>query len=286
MNPNEHISPEDLATLALLVTEPPSGSAEETELAEFRAHLRGCAECRAELRQVRSDFSLYALGRVEPVAPPAGARERFLSALQNAGARAAVTAETGTPTPRTTLLPTLVQRRRSPAALVLPWAGWAVAAAVAVMALGLRQERDGLRQEVSQQNLATARLQADEAKAHSLLNTLTGPGAVRVNLTIPKSKAEPNARATYQQKTGTLLLLAGNLAPLPSQKVYELWLIPANGSSPIPAGTFSPDAHGNASLLVPALHGATTAKAFGITVENAGGSTTPTMPIVLAGAPS
>ena len=60
-------------------------------------------------------------------------------------------------------------------------------------------------------------------------------------------------------------------------------MIPANGSAPIPAGTFHPDEHGNASVVMPNIPKDTDAKAFGVTIEDAGGSDKPTMPIIMAG---
>jgi anti-sigma-K factor RskA len=87
----------------------------------------------------------------------------------------------------------------------------------------------------------------------------------------------------YLRSRGALIFSASNLRPLPPDKTYELWVIPANGSAPIPAGTFEPDAKGMASVLLPHLPKGVQAKAFGVTMENAGGSTTPTLPILLAG---
>ena len=69
---------------------------------------------------------------------------------------------------------------------------------------------------------------------------------------------------------------------LPPQKAYELWLIPTQGA-PIPAGVFKPDAHGRATVVNPPLPAGVEAKAFAITIENEGGSTTPTMPIAMMG---
>ena len=175
---------------------------------------------------------------------------------------------------------------RSSKAKWVAWAGWAAAAAAIVVAVGLKQDRDALASALGTEIEQAARLQTQADSARHFLGTLSDPSAVRVNLTVPKAASTPSARAAYEQKSGTLLLIASNLAPLQSQKVYELWLIPADGSKPVAAGTFSPDAHGNASLLVPALKGAVAAKAFGITVEQAGGSVTPTMPILLAGTPA
>ncbi len=36
-----------------------------------------------------------------------------------------------------------------------------------------------------------------------------------------------------------MMLMAGNLAPVPAGKAYELWIIPTQGA-PMPAGIFSP----------------------------------------------
>lgn len=277
MNTNEHVSLEDLAMLALLLEDP--------EDAAWREHLLGCEQCREELHRVRADLGTYALVETEPVAPPTGARERFLAAMAQAQPKLPA-AEASAAGPRVTLLPTRVRERRSAASHVLSWAGWAVAAAAVLMAIGFHDDRDSLRRALAQQDQETARLEANEMHARAFLSALTSPTAVRFDLRVPKAKPQPSARAAYQAKTGTLLLLASNLAPLPPHKVYELWLIPASGAKPVPAGTFAPDAHGNASLLVPSLRGATTAKAFGITVEHAGGSATPTTPILLAGSPA
>ena len=77
------------------------------------------------------------------------------------------------------------------------------------------------------------------------------------------------------------------LAPtftLPIAKVYELWIIPADGTAPVPAGTFRPDARGYASVVMPQIPKGVAAKAFGVTMEAEGGATTPTMPILLVGA--
>ena len=77
--------------------------------------------------------------------------------------------------------------------------------------------------------------------------------------------------------------MASNLRPVPENKTYELWLIPANGKAPMPAGLFRPDASGSASVVLPTLPQGVEAKAFGVTIEDAQGSATPTLPIVMAG---
>ena len=97
-----------------------------------------------------------------------------------------------------------------------------------------------------------------------------------------KTPPQPQGKAFYLRNRSTLLFVANNMPPLPPQKAYELWLIPAQGA-PVAAGVFKPDARGNASVVNPPLPGQMEAKAFAITVENEAGATTPTMPIVMMG---
>lgn len=137
---------------------------------------------------------------------------------------------------------------------------------------------------VATQASELGRLRTEAASAREVLDALTDRTALRVTLTRPKGTPEPTGRATYVASRGTLVFQGSNLAALAANKVYELWLLPADGGAPVPAGTFAPDARGNATLVTPRLAGAVAAKAFAITVENEGGATTPTMPILLVGA--
>ena len=167
---------------------------------------------------------------------------------------------------------------------VLPWAGWAVAAGLAVMVAQSSRERESLRTEVASVNHQIALVTAQSNDARRLADTINDPSAQRVTLTLSKQAPVPQGKVTYVASKGALVFVANNLEPLEPAKVYELWIIPAGGSAPIAVGTFHPDATGNASLITPKLPVGVAAKAFGITVENEGGSQTPTMPIIMAGA--
>lgn len=62
----------------------------------------------------------------------------------------------------------------------------------------------------------------------------------------------------------------------PAGKVYQMWLIPKDGSAPVSQGLMDAEA-----LSKPAVvKGVSTAAALGITVEPTGGSTSPTTPTV------
>ena len=175
--------------------------------------------------------------------------------------------------------------RRSFGSRALPWVGWALAAGLAVTAGNLYQQRDALRTVVATQSGTMGQMSADAASARQVLDTMTDSKAKRVTLTTtPQAKPAPQGRATYVASKGTLIFIANNLEPLQPAKVYELWLIPADGQAPIPAGTFHPDESGNASVIMPPLPKGVEAKAFGVTIEDEGGASKPTLPIIMVGA--
>ena len=171
-------------------------------------------------------------------------------------------------------------------AKIFPWIGWAVAAGLAVAVGNLYHERDALQSSMTAQSGQIEKLSADAASAKQLIEAMTDPSAKRFTLTkasTPQAPPQPQGRVTYMPEKGTLIFTASNMEPLQVYKTYELWLIPADGRDPIPAGTFHPDERGNASVVMPPLPKGVEAKAFGVTIEDDGGSQTPTMPIIMAG---
>ncbi len=160
-----------------------------------------------------------------------------------------------------------------------------MAAGLAATAGSLYHERDSLRGLVAKQTGQMDRLTADATAAKQLMDAMTDRSARQVTLlkTATQTPPVPTGRVTYVPEKGTLIFLANNMEPLLPYKTYELWLIPADGRDPIPAGTFHPDDRGNASVIMPPLPRGIEAKAFGVTIEDDGGSQTPTLPIVMAG---
>jgi Anti-sigma-K factor rskA/Putative zinc-finger len=265
-----HISQDDLVLHAMQAL-----SYEEAE--SLRHHLASCAECRGRLAAANGDLALIALSVArKPV--PDGAKERFLQKIATVGA-----AGGARPTP-VTRIDNVPARRSSPLA-------WLAAAALLLLSAGLGFQimrlNDKLRstsERAEQLATANADLTAENAHAHEVLEVMTAPHVQRAVLTASASRPVPTGRAVYLAESGALIFQGSNLARLPETKTYELWLIPANGQAPMPAGMFRPDAAGYASVMMPPLPKGVTAKAFGVTVENAGGSSTPTMPILLSGA--
>ncbi|MDE3187385.1 MAG: anti-sigma factor [Acidobacteriota bacterium] len=263
---HEHISQEDLELYALLAL-----PAEKS--AAIRSHMEGCVLCRAGLDEVTGNLALVAMS-VEQHPVPEGARERFIESIA-----AAVPA----PSERTQrkVAPISAQRR---ARSVMYWIPWAAVAALVMIVVTLSVKVGTLNQELQRQSDLAEIEAAKNSHAREVLEVLTAPSAKRVLLTSGRRRPRPTARAVYLAERGGLILQASNLRPVPADKAYELWVIPADGSAPIPAGLFRPDAAGSASVMLPPLPKGVPAKAFGVTIERAEGSAKPTLPIILSGA--
>jgi anti-sigma-K factor RskA len=268
MTGNEHNTQEELASYAMQ-------NLPVEESASIRKHLQNCAPCRTELAQVYGDLALLGIA-VEQRPLPEGARERFLKKIATSPA-----VNTQTSMAEVTSIAEKSTRRGRGF-----WIPWAVAAAMAVAAVSLGVQNRALNLELQDESNLVTNLAAQASRAQQVPEVLTAPSAQRVTLTEGNAPAVPTARATYLPERGGLVLQATNLKPLPEGKTYELWVIPANGKPPVPAGLFRPDAVGTATLVLPPLTAGIQAKAFGVTIENASGSDAPTSPIILSGAPA
>jgi len=315
MSDERRITSEDLALFAMQLLP-------KEEMAEVAAMVASSPEARRELAEIQGDLATYA-HTVDMHSPPAVTRERLMKQVAREKKAIPIDRAMVAPAIQGTAQETkgrggsvfsepaaapvadsseayykgvggiadkdyLAEEETAPrgvVAKVLPWIGWAVAAGLAVVTGNLYHERDDLRTVAATQASTLDHVTADAAAARQVLDAMTDSSAMRVTL-MPTGTAAPppTGRATYVASKGTLIFLASNLEPLQPAKTYELWLIPAGvGQNPIPAGTFRPDAHGNASVIMPPMPKGVEAKAFGVTVEDEGGSATPTMPIVLAG---
>jgi anti-sigma-K factor RskA len=176
------------------------------------------------------------------------------------------------------------EERRNGFAAAMPFVSWALAAGMGFAAFYQYNERIDTENKMRNMSAEMAQMQAQTHEATAVLQTLTDPAAQRVTLTKDSTPPVPTGKAAYMPDKGMLTFIGNNLEPLQPYKTYELWLIPADGRDPIPAGTFKPDEHGNANVLMPELPRGIAATAFGVTSEDDGGAQSPTMPIVLAGA--
>lgn len=246
---------------------------DQPERAELLAHLESCDECSRELEALRGDVAMLALSTAGPM-PPERSRERLLQAI-GSGSRTARA-------PKRFVLGVLHPR----------WLAIAPAAATLLLAifslmmwrddLRLRRNLDKVQATVSTQSQQLQEMQSvrDQlTELQSIRDLLKSRSAFHMTLVAAKWPAQPQAKTVYVPRKG-LLLIANNLQPLPGDKVYQLWFLPADGSAPMPFGTFKTDQGGNAVMH----HTAKTdkrPKAFAITVEPEGGSPVPTSEVVM-----
>ena len=269
-----HIPQEDLILYAMQTLS-------KEESAAVRLHLNECETCRGELAAAQGDLALVAMG-VEQLPLPEGARQRFIDRISaTSAAELSRTVLAGTERPATTVVPIDTKR---PKRLAVVWIPWIAVAALLLFSVSLERKISSLNDELGKQYQAAAQMAADSAHAKQVLEVLTAPASKRVLLTAGKVKPVPTGRAVYLVESGGLIFQANDLEHLADDKTYELWVIPANGQAPIPAGLFRPDSTGSASVVLPPLPKGVPAKAFGVTIEKAEGSATPTAPIVLVGA--
>lgn len=169
-------------------------------------------------------------------------------------------------------------------ASIFGWAGWAAAAAFAVATVVAVRQNYSLQDQMHRQTATLAAANSSALKAQTVLQTLQSSAAQRFVLARTDTAPVPSGRVAYLPERGSLVFQASNLEALPAAKTYELWLIPVDkGGQPIAAGTFKPDARGYASVVLPELPRGTVAGNFGVTIEEDGGSASPTLPILLIG---
>lgn len=237
-----------------------------SELQEFEQHLETCASCRRELQSLRSDLGLLGLSAVGP-RPPERSKERLMRAIA---------AE-----PRGSVAPATiaVSGRKN---FWLAWIPAAIALAVIVFAIGLRQSNQRLNDQLAELRNRYNDQKIQLTQSQENMRLLLAPDAVHVSLTPPKAGTQPNATAIVSPSLNRMTLMASNLPPVPPGKAYELWVIPPQGA-PVNAGVFKPDEHGNAIMLDHPLPGGVQPKTFALTVEDEAGSDKPTSPIIIVG---
>ncbi|HEY6923342.1 MAG TPA: anti-sigma factor [Steroidobacteraceae bacterium] len=237
----------DLALLAL-------GALQGEDRSALEKHLEGCPACRLELEQLRGDMALMAMSSAGPK-PPQRSRQRLLDAIAK--------------DPRTTAADATPARFR-----FNWWAafGWAMAVAMFLVVVQLRRENTVLKDSVNTLAQMMGQQTVELANARRVVETLTAPESQTVTLVAAKTPPQPQGKAFYLRNKNSLVFVASNLAPLPPDKIYELWLFPQNGGAPIAAGLFKPDARGNATVVnPPGLPAGVEAKAFAVTLEPAEG---------------
>jgi anti-sigma-K factor RskA len=239
------------------------GTADEAEADEIRTHLgRKCDVCTAGVKKARELAAM--LGATAPTASPSAAlRNRIMASIGAPSASAVVLPKQGF--------------RWSPV-----WAAVAGLATITAVYFEVRvgQEQDRASQAFGELRDRTAQL----SRLNDALSIVNDTQTVEASFG-PGRQPEPAGRVFVNPRQG-VLFVASRLPVAPSGKTYEMWIVPKRGN-PAPAGLFQSRADGVAMHLQPGAVDLSTAGAIAVTLEDAAGSQTPTMPIlILAALPS
>jgi Anti-sigma-K factor rskA len=220
---------------------------DDTERDRFERHLRRCRPCASEVRGLAGAAARLALAASRP--PPPQMRGPVLAAVA-----------------RTRQLPPAADRHspRRARRPRTPRLAWAVAVAslavILVLAVTVFRVQHQLDQARSRDRAIAAVLGAPEARAVTQATSAGGTATV-----------------VFSGALHSMIFTSAGLAPLPSGRVYELWLL---GPPRVrPAGLL---AVGPAGRSVPVLAGGLVrGDQVGLTVEPAGGTRQPTTTPVL-----
>ena len=91
---------------------------------------------------------------------------------------------------------------------------------------------------------------------------------------------DASAQTLVDPVQGRAVFYATNLAPPGEGLTYQLWFIA--GGVPVSAGTFGPDASGDAFLIIDEVTSIPDIQTWAVTVEPAGGVPVPTGTMILA----
>lgn len=245
-------------------------------------HLNTCAECRAELDEMRDAAALLAHAST-PAAPRDEVRERILKDVRAGSRERQRVAETAGQ-----VVPLRPHAPRSlwPNVLRLAAAIAFVALLVGVIVFWRRDVRS--RQEIAQLSRQLDTQQNDLlrerdmlARQREALELLNMPEAKKMALAGTQTAQKARAMFVYDQKSGRGMLMTEGLPMAPADMAYEVWFIP-KGHAPMPGKMFTVDAAGHAMISDQVPMEARENAVIAITLEPKRGSAAPTGAIYLS----
>ena len=253
------------------------GALDEPEQRTLEQHLaEGCPDCEAELRSLANSAVLLATSAPQFAAPPA-LKAKLFDRIRTEGAVRAPVSAPAMPGRKIVALPH--RRRSSP--LV-----WAFAAAAAVLAVTsalmwsaterLRGDLVAARLQIDTQRQQLSNKQQELAEAQRWTDLVEGAGTRLVDLAItPAGSAILKARALYDPQAHRAMIVFSNFTP-PAGADYQLWAL--RDGKPSSLGVIHADASGRAIVRLPDTGDPASLGAFAVSLERAGGASTPTAP--------
>ena len=237
---------------------------DDGERAKFEAHLEECSTCRDEVRELREvaahlsyDVSMEAPASLRASVLSSISQVRPLPPVADSATEVSVAATSET-------VDELDARRRRKSASFVKVLGVA-AAVLALASVTLGGLNLSLRNQLNQSAASSDSL-------HGLL------AASDVQVSQAEVTTGGHATIVSSSSMNDAVFVGADLATLPANKTYELWLIGPSGT-PQSAGTFAASGSGPAVVNVDGNVQPQTVMA--LTVEPAGGSSAPTSPPIM-----
>jgi anti-sigma-K factor RskA len=246
------------------------GALDGDEKVAFETHLASCASCKVKLGEARGRMALLALAAPATLPSP-GVKERLMRQIATTSPRAVGSVERVAP-----------EASEASEGVFARWWGLllpaASALALATILLWLHNEQ--LERRIAELRSTVEQQENKIAQARDVAELMSARDTMVVSLAVQKNQPEGTARVIYNSRRG-MLVYNGHLAPAPSDKSYQLWLVPMAGA-PISAGVFNP-VNGEMNSMMAKVPAGTAVKAFAVTLEPAGGMPAPTGPMILVG---
>ncbi len=238
------------------------GAASAQERATLRAHLGACADCTLVWDEYTEAVTLLAR-QLDPVAPPAGVRERIVSNTHEEQPVAEDNVIDAGPRFNWWLA--------TAATLFLALWGWRE---LSIHAAKTRiHDQDATIKQLTDQN----NLLADQReKLATEMAALANADTHTITLTGQAASPAASARVFVEPKARRALVFFYNLPANGDDKSYQLWIIRADQPKPQSAGVFSAAKDGKATVTVENLPTDVAIKAFAVTLEPRGGVQQPT----------
>ena len=258
-----HANPEDLDLYAL-------GALDGEEKQAIEAHLSACPACTQQLAAARQRTALLGLS-----APAVAPRPQVKSDLM-----AKLKAE-----PRPVSAKSAASQQAQSQPKKIRWGlrfsfGFGLAAAALAFATFELAKSDLERGRQIKQ--LQAEVAQDESSMQAMSQVTAAPDSAMIALLQQPGGPPGQAHVMYNARMG-MGVYAGQLAPAPAGKSYQLWLVTATGTK-VSAGLVNVNQQAASHIMH--LAPGVTAKAFAVTLEPEGGMPQPTGPMVLVGAAS
>jgi len=240
------------------------GALTPEEARDFEAQLSRDAELRAFYTRMQNVTDSLALN-AKDAAPSAQLKSRIMAAIAE-------------PAPQKIISLPRERGDRNFFAMFLPWA---LAACFAVVAGVLYFKNEAANNATNEAHAKIAMLQSalDELKAKDHVS--------QVQIAMMNSLLENSPKAVavsvWDADKQDGVLVVQNLAPLPADKDYQLWVVDPKIANPVDAGVFNVDAKGTVHFRFKPKADVSGVGTFAVTLEKKGGVPKAEGPMVLAG---